>query len=183
MSLDVWLIRHAESIPPGPGLEDEYTRPLSTRGLEDAVALAERLPAPSAVYSSPYLRAVQTVRPIAEKCGLPVQTIENFREHMMSPGPISHWREVLDRQWRDFELREPGGECMRETQNRGIQVLEELAGRHAEGLVLLAGHGTIISLVLHAIAPDVGFNFHLAMPNPAIYRLRHLENQWIWIWD
>jgi broad specificity phosphatase PhoE len=44
--------------------------------------------------------------------------------------------------------------------------------------ILLAGHGTIISLVLHQVDPIVDLDFHLAMPNPAIYELEFSKGRW-----
>ena len=39
-------------------------------------------------------------------------------------------------------------------------------------------HGNLISLILHALEPDVDFAFHMAMPMPAIYRLTHDGLRW-----
>jgi hypothetical protein len=53
-------------------------------------------------------------------------------------------------------------------------VLDLLRARHATGGRLLAGsHGNLISLVLQALEPAVGYEFHMAMPMPAVYHLQH----------
>jgi hypothetical protein len=44
--------------------------------------------------------------------------------------------------------------------------------------VALAGHGTIITLVLNSVDASVGLEFHLAMPNPAIYILNNSSGMW-----
>ena len=41
------------------------------------------------------------------------------------------------------------------------------------GRLLVGSHGNLISLVLQAFEPAVDFDFHWAMPMPAIYHLQH----------
>ena len=73
------LVRHAEA---APGQPDEQ-RPLTAAGLEAARALADRIAAqsPSAVLSSPLLRARQTATPIADAAGVGVEV-----DHRLAPG-------------------------------------------------------------------------------------------------
>jgi len=174
------LVRHGDSVIPGPGTEDEYTRPLTPKGFAQAEALISKLThfAPTAIYSSPYLRAIQTVLPFADHQGLPIQPIENFREHRMAAGPIDHWRDVLQTQWADWHHVPEGGESFQATQDRGWQTVHRLAETHPGETILLAGHGTIISLVLHQVDPIVDLDYHLAMPNPAIHELKFSKGRW-----
>ena len=60
------LVRHAEA---APGEPDEL-RPLTARGRDQARELAERLPRPDAVLSSPLLRARETAALLAGPHGL-----------------------------------------------------------------------------------------------------------------
>ena len=68
--LDVLLIRHAEPIPFGSAGVTDDDRPLSDQGRLRAAELAIELEPfeVTAIYSSPYLRALQTVGPIARAC-------------------------------------------------------------------------------------------------------------------
>ena len=61
----IFLVRHAQSVPPTPNGPNEYQRPLTETGRAQANQLADFLSDldPSAVVSSPYLRAVQTLEP------------------------------------------------------------------------------------------------------------------------
>jgi broad specificity phosphatase PhoE len=45
--------------------------------------------------------------------------------------------------------------------------------RSSISCILVASHGNLISLVLHALEPGVDFAFHVSMPMPALYRLNH----------
>lgn len=180
--LRVLLIRHATPVPPAHH-SDEYTRPLTDLGLQQAETLARELEAVQldAVYSSPYLRAMQTVQPLAAARGLSVQPVEDLREHRLSSESINHWRDTLEQAWLDFDFLPYTGESMRETQTRAWAALESLAGKHSSGTsestIALGGHGTAFSLLLHKLEPRVNAVFHLAMPMPAVYALE-FDDTW-----
>jgi phosphohistidine phosphatase SixA len=72
----VFLVRHAEAVPGEP---DELRR-LTTAGRDAARALGERLAAehPTAVVSSPLLRARETADLIAHACKLDATTDDNL---------------------------------------------------------------------------------------------------------
>lgn len=171
------MVRHAESVPPGPGFEDEFTRPLSPNGLEQAERLADELAewSPAQLVSSPYRRAIQTLEPYAKRAGRAIAIEPEFREHRMAPTSLTNWREVLRRQWQDFSFALEGGESMAESQARGLAVVTRLA--QEPGVCAIAGHGTTMSLVLHAVTGAFGFTEHLAMPNPAIYALELVQGR------
>src|SRR5580700_7584008 len=95
--LSVLLIRHAESVAPGISGFDEYTRPLTAKGMRDAQQLRDALASMriDAAYSSPYLRARQTIEPIARARGLTIVTVEDLRERMLSRHELPDWRSHL----------------------------------------------------------------------------------------
>jgi 2,3-bisphosphoglycerate-dependent phosphoglycerate mutase len=175
-TLDLLLVRHAESVPSGTSDHAEDERPLTAAGQAAAIELADELEPYqlNAVYSSPYPRAVQTVRPIAERRGLEIQILGDLRERRLTSGPLATWREHLERAWQEQDYAPPGGETGRDAQRRAMAILDLLRSRHiAGGRIVVASHGNLISLVLQALEPGVDFAFHLAMPNPALYRLNH----------
>ena len=60
----------------------------------------------------------------------------------------------------------------REAQRRVRGVLSTLRRRSTGGRIVVASHGNLIALALHAIAPErVDFEFWAAMPTPAVYVL------------
>jgi broad specificity phosphatase PhoE len=176
--LDVILVRHAEAIPVGsPGWEDrEDERPLSPEGLRAAIELAEELEpyGLTALYSSPYPRARQTIEPLAARRGLGITELSDLRERRLTPVSREDWRVVLEQGWSDPEFTVPGGETSRAAQRRGLGILDLLRVRHPDGgRLLVATHGNLLSLILQAFEPGVDFAFHLAMPFPALYHLEH----------
>jgi 2,3-bisphosphoglycerate-dependent phosphoglycerate mutase len=178
--LNVLLVRHAAPVLPGTPGFDEHTRPLTAEGVMAASALGVALGSRSvdAIYSSPYRRAIETVEPLARARQLAVEVIDELREHLLSPEPIAHWRELLALAWQDLDAAPGGAESLRETQLRGLAVLEELRGRHATGCIVIGGHGTIFACMLHAITPRIDCAFHIAMPMPAVYELEHDGQRW-----
>ncbi|HVM24480.1 MAG TPA: histidine phosphatase family protein [Candidatus Limnocylindrales bacterium] len=179
--LDVLLVRHAEPVAVGtPDVLDD-DRPLTDAGREAAEELAAELDgyAVTAVYSSPYARAVETVTVLARRRGMEVQVLGDLRERRLSAEPMDDWRVQLEAAWTDPELVLPGGESGREAQRRAMGTLDLLRSRHPDGgRLVLGSHGNLISLILHALEPGVDFAFHMAMPMPALYRLTHDGLRW-----
>jgi 2,3-bisphosphoglycerate-dependent phosphoglycerate mutase len=181
--LDILLVRHAESIPAGtPGWEErDNDRPLTDAGRQAAEELADELEpfVITGVYCSPYRRAIQTVEPTAQRRGLRVILLDDLRERLLTVGQRDDWREQLEASWADLDYALEGTESGREAQRRGSSVLDLLRVRHPDGgRLLLGSHGNLISLILHALEPGVDAEFHLAMPNPAIYHLEHDGHGW-----
>ena len=176
--LNVLLVRHAESIPPGtPGWEErDDDRPLTDAGRLAAEELANELEPYQlhAVYSSPYVRSVATVEPTATRRMMKVQLLPDLRERRLTNEHREDWRDHLERSWGEPDYRLPGAESGREAQTRARAQLDLLRSRHAAGgTVLVGSHGNLISLLLATLEDGVDYAFHLAMPNPAIYHLQH----------
>ena len=178
--LKVLLVRHAEPVLPGTIGFDEFSRPLTESGARDALELCNgfRNLEITAVYSSPMRRARQTVEGFAVSRGLQVEVVHDFHEHVLSPEPISNWREVLEQAWTDFDFALPEAQTMRSTQARGFAALEQLTKIHSSGTIVIGGHGTIFSLILNRIEASVDCAFHLAMPMPAVYSLEFDDASW-----
>lgn len=179
--LDVILVRHATPVESGtPGYADD-DRPLTEEGRRAAEELAAELDgyALTAIYSSPYLRAVQTVHSLAVRRGLKVQLIHDLRERRLARDPLPDWRATLEQAWTDADFAAPGGETGRDAQRRAAATLDLLRSRHPDGGRLVIGsHGNLISLILQALEPGVDFDFHMAMPMPAVYRINHDGQRW-----
>jgi 2,3-bisphosphoglycerate-dependent phosphoglycerate mutase len=176
--LDVLLVRHAVPVDVGSaGYEDrDDERPLTDAGRQAAEELAEELEpyVITSVYSSPYVRAVETVTPTARRRDLEVHILTDLRERRLTLAPTPDWPDHLRRAWADPDYALDGAESGREAQRRAIALLDLLRARHADGgRILLGSHGNLISLILQVFEPGVDHDFHLAMPMPAIYHLQH----------
>lgn len=91
LGVQVYLVRHAHAGDRGEWAGPDQDRPLSGKGAKQASALVPRLADQEVgrVMSSPYLRCVQTVQPLAEARELGVEDNDALAEG-------SDWREALD---------------------------------------------------------------------------------------
>jgi 8-oxo-dGTP diphosphatase len=78
----VHLIRHAKAKSRATWEEPDHLRPLTKRGRREAEAIATRLAddALGRLVSSPYVRCVQTVEPLAVALELPIETTDLLAE-------------------------------------------------------------------------------------------------------
>jgi 8-oxo-(d)GTP phosphatase len=80
--MPVLLVRHAQALPRSTWQGDDRARTLSARGRRQAQALVPLLSEfkPRQVFSSPYVRCVETVAPFAEATGVEVEVVEALAE-------------------------------------------------------------------------------------------------------
>jgi len=86
----VYLVRHAKAGSRKAWTDDDELRPLSKAGKAQARALATRLAGAgiTRVLSSPYVRCRQTVEPLAEGRGVPVEPSDALREGASLPDSL-----------------------------------------------------------------------------------------------
>ena len=171
----IYLLRHAESAPSPDVPEPEW--PLSHDGRRQAeklVPVLAELPI-LAVYSSPFPRAIDTVRPFADRAGLPVNLVEDLRERRLSSGvvPLPQWRAMLKKAWAEVDWAPPGGESNVQCQRRMVATLRDLAAAHPGEAVLAASHGNAIALFLNSIDPSFGVEEWAALRNPELFMIHY----------
>jgi 8-oxo-dGTP diphosphatase len=88
--VNVFLVRHADAGDREPWTAPDAERPLSDKGWRQARGLARVLADASfeRIMSSPYLRCVQTVEPLAKARGIDIELDDRLAEG-------SPWREAL----------------------------------------------------------------------------------------
>ena len=129
----VFFVRHAE---PNYENHDDRIRELSPRGMEDRKKVTAFLDDKNIdiVVSSPFKRAVDTVKDFADKNGMIVEIVEDFRERKVDSGWIEDFTSFSKKQWSDFSFKLSDGECLKEVQDRNISalnnVLEQYSGKN-----------------------------------------------------
>lgn len=108
-----YFVRHAE---PNYSNHDDALRELSPKGMQDRALVTAFLQDKQidAVYSSPYKRAVDTVRDFAERYGHEIHTMDAFRERKVDSGWIDDFDAFARRQWEDFTFKLLDGESLQE---------------------------------------------------------------------
>lgn len=179
-----FLIRHAEAISSENVSEPLW--PLSAEGEVQAARLGAHFSGVpiAAIVSSPYVRAVNTVRPVAVRLKARIQTVDALRERHVSDGlihPFSAFLEEMERGFTDVDHRLPGGESNRQVAARAFDALNQIADSLDDGSVFLASsHGNLITAVLQQLDPTVGFAFWRTLGNPAVCRIQRDAQGWSW---
>lgn len=178
----VYLLRQAETLPE-TGLENEAWD-LSDEGQLQARDLAFKLNdlGITVIYSSPFKRAISTVKPIAEKLDLPILLEEGFRELIATRDLLSpvEFQELTQKMWDDLTYSEKGAESMRECQLRFMQALNKIAKEHVGETILVCTHGTPLGAVLKVMDKGFGYDEWTKIKMPDVYKLvsNGTEGKW-----
>jgi 8-oxo-dGTP diphosphatase len=94
--MSLFLVRHAKAGKRSKWEDDDTLRPLVAEGLRQAEVIAESIAPlkPTALFSSPYVRCVQTLEPLGKQVGLPVVTHELLAEGVDFIGTVD-WMHTL----------------------------------------------------------------------------------------
>jgi 8-oxo-dGTP diphosphatase len=78
----LFVVRHAKAGERRLWADDDLNRPLSKKGWKQSKLVAERLAGlePSTLVSSPYIRCIQTLEPLAEQIGADVDVDQRLCE-------------------------------------------------------------------------------------------------------
>ena len=159
-------------------------RGLSDAGHQQSQRVADLLEGEdvAAIVSSPYSRAIQTVRPLAKRLGMAIQIDPELRERHLSSGPLDDFKASLEATWRDFDLVYPGGESSAAAQARVGRAIGQIAARGDSRNVVIATHGNALALFLRTLDSRVDFAFWSRMSIPDVYAVAtHPENAWSYL--
>lgn len=94
----LYVVRHADAGHRGGHHEPDAERTLSDRGWRQADGLRAQLADAgiTRLLASPFLRCVQTLRPLGEHLGVEVETDERLSEGQGSAGALAVAKEVCD---------------------------------------------------------------------------------------
>lgn len=164
---NIYLVRHCQAV----GQDAEAA--LTDQGREDAARkivdffVHKNI---GAIVSSPFKRAVETIKPFAEIARIDIELDERLKERILSSENLEDWLTKLEQTYQDMSLRFAGGESSRKAMNRGIAVIEELASRSATNIIVVT-HGALLSLILKHYNEAIGFNDWKNLSTPDIYHL------------
>ena len=180
-ALQIWFVRHAESeinVPgsPRPVPDGGVTYPLTRKGVEQAKALAEATADVPivAIYTSTYLRAVQTADAVAFRHDLTLSLAPEAVEVDLGikPGSTEDSRAVyveLARKWtldKDLEARHGEGESFADVQRRFLPFVREVMNRHGQdsGVVVIVAHAATLGFMVPVLANNVPADYAVLHP-------------------
>lgn len=169
------VVRHSET----EGQHEDS--PLTKQGIRQAQTLAYFLDRAGhevdRIISSPFLRAVETIKPYARKKGLEVETDERLEERVLSHEPLNDWEEVLHDTFQDPELKLSGGESSKEAKKRVLSLIEELEQEDC-GNVLLVTHGNLLALLLQKYKREIGFYEWKRLTRPDVFLVQKFGGEY-----
>jgi broad specificity phosphatase PhoE len=129
---------------------------LGRNGRAQARQLARRLAREpiALVHSSPRKRARETAQPIAEEIGVSVRVAAAIDEVDVGEWTGTSFAELKsDPRWQRWNrarvsARSPGGESMRDVQERVVFHIDQLRSAHPQAHILFVSHGDVIRAAL-----------------------------------
>ena len=159
---EVWFVRHAE---PNYDNHDDLLRELTEKGLKDRAKVCDFFADKeiTVALSSPYKRSIDTIRTFTDSRGLEIETVDDLRERKVSDEWVEDFKDFTARQWEDFSFRLPGGECLREVQDRNIAALKGILKKYKGEKIIIGSHGTALSCIINYYDDSYGYEDFRAM--------------------
>lgn len=144
----VYFVRHAK---PDFNMHDDLIRPLTGEGIRDSKKVTEFLMDKNIteVFSSPYRRAIDTIKDFAGRAGLEINIVDDFRERKIDSEWIEDFDKFSKKQWGDFEYKLSDGENLMEVQKRNIAVLKQILKKNMGENIVIGTHGTALSTIIN----------------------------------
>ena len=152
----IYFVRHAK---PDFSVKDDLIRPLTEQGIRDSKKVTEFLMDKNItkIYSSPYKRAIDTIKDFSVKFSLDINVIDDFRERKIDSVWIEDFVSFSKNQWKDFNYKLDNGESLGETQKRNIEALIKILKENQEVSIVIGSHGTALSTVINYFKKDFGY--------------------------
>lgn len=144
----IYFVRHAK---PDFSVHDDLTRPLTDKGIIDSKNICEFLKEKSInkIYSSPYKRAIDTIKELAQNLNIKIEVVDDFRERKISNIWIEDFNKFSKSQWENFEYKLNDGESLNEVQSRNIKALHKILNENSNQNIVIGTHGTALSTMIN----------------------------------
>ena len=154
---NVYFVRHAE---PNYENHNDLLRELTPKGMSDRTLVTKFLSGKqiSVLLSSPYKRSVDTIQEFADRSGLSIELIEDFRERMIDSVWIEDFNAFAKQQWADFSYKLSDGECLQEVQDRNIRALNNALEQYSGQNIAIGSHGTALSTIINYYDNSFGYD-------------------------
>ncbi|MCJ8006031.1 histidine phosphatase family protein [Lederbergia wuyishanensis] len=167
----IYVIRHCEAQGQPPEAQ------LTDRGLEQALDLSEFFSniQIDRIISSPYKRAVESIRPLSKRLNIEVEIDEKLTDRILSTKNLSDWYEKLRTTFDDIEQKFEGGESSKDAMKRIVQVVEDVFSSKNKNTIIVT-HGNLMSLLLKHFNNEFGFDNWKNLSNPDVFLLKSENN-------
>ena len=176
MNTNIYFIRHAETVYRPE--DHDFNRPLTEKGRNDAKSLTKVFQniSVSKIYSSPYFRAINSVKDIAEDKKLDIELLNDLRERKVANHYIKDFFDFSSKQWQNFNYSLSGGESLNEVKVRGLQALKKIISKNKGENIIAAGHGTWLGIMLNHFDKKYDYNYWRNLKTPDIFKFEYKDN-------
>lgn len=170
METVVYLIRHSEATPKSNlksiSIHDSKQiinekNFLSVSGEKRAEELSkqEELQNIDAVYSSNYVRSLETAKYIALENNTIINVDDRLNERKIGDMGDMEWREFYRLQMKDFDFKLSGGESLNQTKKRMVEAMKNILMFETGNRVAVISHSTALTCLLSAWC-EMGKNYN-----------------------
>jgi 2,3-bisphosphoglycerate-dependent phosphoglycerate mutase len=175
----LYLIRHAQSSPnPIHGFAGWRLTPLGTEQAERLADLLWPLGIQQ-IFSSPFIRTLDTATPFAKKHALEIVVVDDLRERLIVDDDCHPSDEVWHKSWEDFRFALPGCEPSSDAQSRILRAMAGIA-QQATGTSAIFTHGNVIGLFLNSLTDGFGRRETEVLTNPDVIKIGCKGGRFTW---
>ncbi|CQR46636.1 2,3-bisphosphoglycerate-dependent phosphoglycerate mutase [Paraliobacillus sp. PM-2] len=128
------------------------------------------------IISSPFMRAIETIKPYAATQHIPIEQDVRLEERVLSNEPIDDWLDVLEQSFQNFDFSLSGGESSNDALKRGLAVIDECLQDESNNCAVLVTHRNLLSIILSHYLDDFGFERWKTLTNPDVFTLTFNED-------
>lgn len=165
------LIRHAETKRVAGVNAHDWQ--LTDEGQQRCIMLAEKMQqfGLQAIFSSPEPKAIQTARPIADRFGIPLTTLEGLREHdrrnVQYVGDDADFRDTIKRLFEQPDQLIYGNETANQAYDRFYTAVHEAIAQQPDRNLALVSHATVLTLFISRMTGSDPYSFWSQLGMPA----------------
>ena len=120
------------------------------------------------IYSSPFTRCIQTVKPFAERNSMNIIIENDLRERLIATNIVDSFYDLWCKSWEDFNFALPGCETSAQAQQRFSKAVSKLEESNRGKTIALSTHGNVIGLFLNWLDNRAGRMDAERLTNPDV---------------
>ncbi len=170
------LIRHGKAEMSG----EDHLRNLDDDGKAQSVSICEKLELmvkkDVKIYSSPFVRAIDTIKPLADKLNKNIIHSDELKEINIGKSEDYTKHEIIKKMWEDETFKVQNGESQIDKFKSMKNFLTEMFSNSSNEDVIIVTHGNLLGIILKFhFNRNFGFDDWKIMSMPDLYELS-LEN-------
>jgi 2,3-bisphosphoglycerate-dependent phosphoglycerate mutase len=170
------LIRHGKAEMDG----EDHLRKLDNDGILQSKSICEKLEKmiknDFSIYSSPFVRAVDTIKPLAEKFKKEIIIADELKEINIGKSEEFNKHEIIKKMWEEETFKVANGDSQINKFNNMKIFLEKMFNSNGNEDIIIVTHGNLLGIILKFyFKRNFGFNDWKIMSMPDLYELS-IEN-------